>query len=48
MSNVLHWVGVLVGFVVVVGGIHFFLRGLNGKPGDASPRPAAKGRSRQG
>ncbi len=48
MSNVLHWVGVVIGLLVVIGGIRFFLRGLEGKPGDTSSRPAAKGRTRQG
>ena len=38
MANVLHWVGIVIGFSVIAGGIHFFLRGLSGKPSDPSAR----------
>ena len=44
MANVLHWVGVVLGFSVIAGGIHFFLRGLSGKPSDPSTRTPGKGR----
>jgi hypothetical protein len=47
MANILHWVGVVVGLLVIIGGIHFFLRGLSGKPGDPSPRTSGKGRRRE-
>jgi hypothetical protein len=46
MSNVLHWIGVAVGFAVVAGGIHFFLRGLTFKP-SSPPRVPGKGRHRE-
>jgi hypothetical protein len=47
MANILHWVGVTIGLLVVAGGIHFFLRGLSGKPGDPSTRPPGKGTRRK-
>jgi hypothetical protein len=47
MANVLHWIGVAVGLLVIVGGIHFFLRGLTLKPDDPSRRVPGKGRRRQ-
>jgi hypothetical protein len=43
MANVLHWVGVVIGFSVIALGIRFFLRGLTGKPSDPSGR-VPKGR----
>jgi hypothetical protein len=44
MASILHWTGVVIGLLVIVGGIHFFLRGLSGKPGDPPARVPAKGR----
>jgi hypothetical protein len=44
MTHVLHWIGVVIGLLVIVGGIRFFLRGLSAKPGDPSPRVPGKGR----
>jgi hypothetical protein len=44
MSNVLHWIGVVLALLAITGGIHFFLRGLSSKPGDPSPRVPGKGR----
>jgi hypothetical protein len=44
MANVLHWVGVVLAFSVIAGGIHFFLRGLSGKPSDPSTRTPGKGK----
>jgi hypothetical protein len=38
MVNVLHWVGVAVGLLVIVVGVRFFLRGLTLKPGDSPTR----------
>jgi hypothetical protein len=34
MADILHWIGVVLGLLVVAGGIHFFLRGLSMKPSD--------------
>jgi hypothetical protein len=54
MTNVLHWIGVVLGLLVVAGGIHFFLRGLSLKPGGLPLKPSGpstrapvKGRRRQ-
>jgi hypothetical protein len=47
MANIIHWIGVVLGLLVIVGGIHFFLRGLSAKPGDPSRRVPAKGRRRE-
>jgi hypothetical protein len=44
MANILHWTGVVMGFSVIAIGIHFFLRGLSLKPGEASKRGPGKGR----
>jgi hypothetical protein len=44
MTIVLHWSGVALGLLVVVGGIRLFLRGLSLKPSD--PRTRAPGRGR--
>jgi hypothetical protein len=38
MTNVLHWIGVALGFLVVIGGVRLFLRGLSQKPSDPSTR----------
>jgi len=34
----------VLGFSVIAGGIHFFLRGLSGKPSDPSTRAPGKGK----
>ncbi|HEY6255455.1 MAG TPA: hypothetical protein VIY51_06630 [Xanthobacteraceae bacterium] len=47
MASVLHWIGVGIGFLVVIAAMYFFLRGLSGKPGDPPPRVPAKGRHRK-
>jgi len=44
MTNVLHWIGVVLGLLVVAGGIHIFLRGLSLKPSAPSTRVPGKGR----
>ena len=38
MTNALHWIGVVLGFLVVIGGMRLFLRGLSQKPSDPSTR----------
>jgi hypothetical protein len=38
MQNILHWIGVALAFLVLIGGIRFFLRGLSQKPSDPSTR----------
>jgi hypothetical protein len=38
MMNILHWIGVALGFLVLAVGIRFFLRGLSQKPSDPSTR----------
>jgi hypothetical protein len=38
MTNVLHWIGVALGFLVVIAGMRMFLRGLSQKPSDPSTR----------
>ena len=45
MTNVLHWAGVALGLLVVVGGIRLFLRGLSQKPSDPRTRVPGKGRN---
>jgi hypothetical protein len=39
MMNVLHWIGVVLGLLVVTLGIRAFVRGLSMKPSDPSSRP---------
>jgi hypothetical protein len=46
MENVLHWIGVAVGLLVIAGGVSFFLRGLTLKPSDPPPRVPGKVRHR--
>jgi hypothetical protein len=38
MTNVLHWIGGALGFLVVIGAFRLFLRGLSQKPSDPSTR----------
>jgi hypothetical protein len=38
MANILHWVGVAFGLLVITAGVGFFLRGLTLKPGDSPTR----------
>jgi hypothetical protein len=38
MQNILHWIGVALAFLVLIGGIRFFLLGLSQKPSDPSTR----------
>jgi hypothetical protein len=38
MTNVLHWIGVALGFLVVIWGMRLFVRGLSQKPSDPSTR----------
>jgi hypothetical protein len=38
MSQVLHWIGVALGLLVVIGGMRLFVRGLSQKPSDPSTR----------
>jgi hypothetical protein len=38
MPNILHWIGVALALLVVVGGMRLFLRGLSQKPSDPSTR----------
>jgi hypothetical protein len=38
MMNVLHWIGVALGLLVVTLGIRAFMRGLSMKPSDPSSR----------
>jgi hypothetical protein len=38
MMNVLHWIGVALGLLVVIGGMRLFVRGLSQKPSDPSTR----------
>jgi hypothetical protein len=38
MTNVLHWIGVALGFLVVIWGMRQFVRGLSQKPSDPSTR----------
>jgi hypothetical protein len=46
MTNVLHWIGVVLGLVVVVvGGIRLFVRGLSLKPSDPATRAPESWRS---
>ena len=47
MANVLHWIGVTVGLLVIVGGFHFFLRGLSSKPGDPPARARVPGKGKR-
>jgi hypothetical protein len=38
MSDILHWIGVVLALLVVVGGMRLFVRGLSMKPSDPSTR----------
>jgi hypothetical protein len=38
MANVLHWIGVALGFLVLAWGVRAFVRGLSMKPSDPSSR----------
>jgi hypothetical protein len=38
MSNVLHWIGVALGLLVVIGAMRLFVRGVSQKPSDPSTR----------
>jgi hypothetical protein len=38
MTNVLHWIGLALGLLVVIGGTRLLIRGLSSKPSDPSTR----------
>src|SRR6267154_1608068 len=38
LTNLLHWIGLALGLLVVIGGIRLFVRGLSSKPSDPSTR----------
>jgi hypothetical protein len=42
MSNLLHWIGVALGLLVVVWGMRAFVRGVSQKPSDPSSRAPAR------
>jgi hypothetical protein len=44
MTNILHWIGLALGFLVIAWGLRAFMRGLSLKPTDPSTRPPGKGR----
>ena len=46
MADVLHWIGVVFGLLVIGGAVRFFLRGLTLKPGDPPTRVPGKVRHR--
>jgi hypothetical protein len=39
MSDILHWIGLALGFLVVIGVMRLFVRGLSQKPSNPSSRP---------
>jgi hypothetical protein len=45
MTEALHWIGVALGLLVVIGGIRLLVRGLSQKPGAPASRAPKSWRS---